>query len=61
MAPDADQEEERHERELEAGVEQDHVAGRKHAQHRRLEHQQKHIEADRPVFDGVPTDEYGGH
>ena len=59
VSPDADQKEERHECELEEDVEQEQVAGGEHAKHRRLEHEQKHIEAHRPVGDRFPAHEHG--
>ena len=59
VPPDADQEEQRDERELEEHVEQDHVPGREHAEHRRLEHEQQHVETDGAILDRVPADEHG--
>ena len=61
VPPDADEEKQRHEGELEEHVEQDHVPGREHAEHRRLEDEQQNVEADRLLFDRLPADHHGGH
>ena len=58
VAPDPDQEEERHEREFEEHVEQDHVPRREDAEHRRFQEEQQHVEPDRLLLDRVPTDEH---
>jgi hypothetical protein len=60
VAPDADEEEQRHEGELEEHVEQDHVPGGEHAEHRRLEDEQERVEADRLLLDRFPADHHGG-
>ena len=59
VPPDPNQKEQRHERELEEHVEQNHVASREHPEHRCLEHQQQHVEPDRAIRDGVPAHKYG--
>ena len=61
VAPDANQEEERYERELEEHVEEQHVAGREDAEHRRLQNEQQRIEADHPLGDGVPAHKHRRH
>ena len=61
VPPDADEEEQRHEGELEEHIEQDHVPGGEHAEHRRFEDEQERVETDRLLFDRFPTDHDGRH
>ena len=58
VAPDTDQEKERHEREFEEHVEEDHIACSKNSQHRRLEQEQQHVEADRLLLNRLPTHQH---
>ena len=57
-APDADQEEQRDQRELEEDVEQDDVAGREDAQAAELQQQQHGIEQRRAVVDRLPAHQH---
>jgi hypothetical protein len=59
-SPDANQEEERNEREFEEDIEQDDVAGDEHAQHARLQDQQQAIERRGAVGDRLPTHQHRG-
>ena len=58
-APDADEEEQRHERELEEQVEENNVAGDEHAQHARAQHEQQAVVERLLVLDRVPTYQHG--
>ena len=57
-APDADQEEQRNQRELEEDVEQDDVPGGENAQHARLQEQQQAVISRRPLDDRLPADQH---
>ena len=54
-SPNADQEEERNERELEEDVKQDDVAGREDSQAAELQQQQHGIEQRRAIRNGFPA------
>ena len=57
-SPDANQEEQRNQRELEEDVEQQQVTRREHSQATRFQQQKHAIEQGRPVLDRVPTHQY---
>ena len=58
-SPDADEEEERHERELEEKVKENDVAGDEHSQHARAQQKQKAVIEPLLVLDGVPAYQHG--
>ncbi len=58
-APDADQEIERHQRQLEEHVEQDDVERQENAHHNGLQGQQPGVELVGPVMDAPPRDQHG--
>ena len=58
-SPDADEEEQRHERELEEQVEENNVAGDEHAEHARAQHQQQTVVQRLLVLDRFPTYQHG--
>ncbi len=58
-APDADEEEERHQRELEKEVEENDVAGDEHAQHAGAQEQQKPVIKPFLILDSVPAHQHG--
>ena len=60
-APDADEEEQRHQRELEEQIEEDDVAGDKHAQHARFQHQEQAIVERLLLANRLPTHQHGDH
>ena len=59
--PDADQEEQRHQGELEKHIEENDVASGKHAEHRCFQQQEQAIEADGLLLRGIPADEDRRH
>src|SRR5262249_55656037 len=57
-APDADEEEERNQRELEKDVEQDDIAGDENTEAAKFEQEEHRVEERRAVVDGFPAYEH---
>ena len=60
-APNADQEEQRNQRELEKHVEQNQVERREHADQSRFQQQQTSVETGRPFANRLPRNQHAGN